>query len=135
MLSWSHAAAELGGEISVPSVTRRADGAGFSQQQLLATLAGCGTAGPWSACLLAKYGEIRVEGQNVDVSASASAPMLLAGVRLALTQPLGNRLRLVVRGEGLARLIEGIVTLDAMPVWTTPRFAALFGVDLAVRFR
>jgi hypothetical protein len=133
--AWSHAAIELGGEISVPSVTRRADGAGFSQQQLLATLAGCGTGGPWSACLLAKYGEIRVEGEGVDVAASAAAPMLQAGLRLALTQALGDRLRVIVRGEGLVRLIEGIVTLDSMPVWTTPRFAALFGVDLAARFR
>jgi hypothetical protein len=134
-LAWSHVALELGGEISAPSVTHRADGAGFSQMQLLATVAGCGTGGPWSACMLAKYGQLRVEGQGVDVPATAAAPMLQAGLRLALTQQLGGRFQMVVHGEGLTRIVEGTVTLDAMPVWTTPRFAALFGVDLAVRFR
>ena len=31
-VAWTHAALELGGEVSAPSTTNRADGAGFSQE-------------------------------------------------------------------------------------------------------
>jgi len=41
----------------------------------------------------------------------------------------------VGHAEGLVRLTQGTVTLDSVPVWTTPRFAALLGVDIALRFR
>ena len=46
--AWSHVAVELAGEVSVPSTTHRADGAGFSQEQFLASLADCGVRGRWS---------------------------------------------------------------------------------------
>ena len=41
-LAWSHFAVELAGEVSLPSTTHLADGTGFSQEQFLAGLAGCG---------------------------------------------------------------------------------------------
>jgi len=134
-LSWSHLAVELSGEASVPSTLRRADGAGFSQQMLLAGLAGCGVAGRWSACVLGKVGEIRVSGEGVDTPGAASGVFLQTGLRLALTQPLGQRALLLVHGDGLASLTRGIVTIDAMPVWTTPRVAAAVGLDFGVRFQ
>lgn len=133
-VGWSRVALELGAEASVPSVTHLANGTGFSQQEVLGSLAGCGMHRPWSACLLGKVGEIRVVGQAIDVPATSSALMVQGGLRLALTQALGKRLQLVAHGEGLAVLTRGVVTLDSMPVWTTPRFAALFGIDLGVRF-
>lgn len=134
-LSWSHLAVELSGEASVPSTLRRADGAGFSQQMLLAGLAGCGVSGRWSACLLGKVGEIRVSGEGVDTPGTASGVFLQTGLRLAVTQPLGRRALLLVHGDGLASLTRGIVTIDAMPVWTTPRVAAAVGLDFGVRFQ
>ena len=134
-VSWPHLAVELAVEVSVPSTFRRADGAGFSQQVLLAGLAGCGLSGRWSGCLLLNVGEIRVAGEGVDSPGTAAAPFLQAGLRLAVTQPLGRRAQLVLHGDGLVPITRGVVTLDSMPVWTTPRIAAAGGLDFGMRFQ
>jgi hypothetical protein len=134
-ISWPHFAFELAAEASVPSTFRRADGAGFSQQVLLAGLAGCGVSGRWSGCLLLKVGEIRVAGEGVDSPGTAAAPFLQTGARLAVTQPLGRRAQLVLHGGGFVPITRGVVTLDSMPVWTTPRVAATGGLDFGVRFQ
>src|SRR5205085_10456403 len=109
--------------------------AGFSQQVLLAGLAGCGVSGRWSVCLLGKAGEIRVAGEGVDAPGTVSRLFLQTGLRLALTQALGPRAEIVVHGDGLAALTRGTVTLDSMPVWSTPRIAAAVGLDFGVRFQ
>ncbi len=134
-LEWSHVAVELAAELSGPSSTHRADGAGFSQQLLLASVAGCGVRGRWSTCLVAKLGEMRVVGEGIDVRATSFGLVAQAGLRLALTQRLGSRFRITAHADGLALVTQGVVTLDATPVWTTPRLAASFGADLGVRFR
>lgn len=134
-IEWSHLALELDGEASSPSTTHRAGGAGFSQEEFLAGLAGCGVWSPFGACAVAKIGELRVAGQGVDVPLSAAGLMVQAGLRVAAAHPLGLRTYIVARAEGLARLTQGTVTLDSMPVWSTPRFAAVLGVDLGLRFR
>jgi hypothetical protein len=36
--------------------------------------------------------------------------------------------------EGLMNVTRWLVTLDNVPVWTAPRFAATVGIDAAVRF-
>ena len=133
--AWSHVAVELGGEVSAPSTTHRADGAGFSQEQFLASLAGCGLRGPFSVCAVGKAGVLRVVGQGVDVPLTASGLMLQAGLRLAASLTFGHRTYIVGRLEGLGRLTQGTVTLDSMPVWTSPTFAALLGIDVAFRFK
>ena len=133
-LGWTHAALELEAEATRPSTIRRADGAGFSQFQLLAGLAGCGVRGPFRACAVGKAGQLRVRGQDVDVPATDTGLMLQAGLRLAAAHTFGHRVYLVGRAEGLARLTQGTVTLDAMSVWRTPRLAGLLGIDIAVRF-
>jgi len=133
--AWPHVAVELAGEVSAPSTTTRADGAGFSQEQFLASLAGCGVRSPWSLCAVGKVGELRVAGQGVDVSLTASGLMIQSGLRLAASHALGQRAYIIGHAEGLARLTHGTVVLDSMPVWSTPRFAALLGIDVAFRFR
>ncbi|HXU61430.1 MAG TPA: hypothetical protein VN962_07000 [Polyangia bacterium] len=133
--AWPHMALELAGEMTVPSTTWRASGGGFSQEQLLASLAACWVRGAWNACAVGKMGELRVKGQSVDVPLSAAGLMVQTGARLAYSRALGQRSIIAARVEGLARVTEGTVTLDATPVWTTPRFAALLGIDVAVRFR
>jgi hypothetical protein len=133
-VGWTHFALELSGEASLPSTVHRGDGAGFSQTQLLAGLAGCAVAGPLSACAVGKAGSLRVAGQGVDLPMTTSGPMVQSGLRLAAWHGFGHRLYIVVRGEGLARLTRRTVTLDALPVWTTPRFLAELGIDLAIRF-
>ena len=133
--AWSHVAVELGGEVSFPSTIHRADGAGFSQEQVLASLAGCGVRDLWSVCAVGKAGELRVVGQGVNVPLTASGLMIQAGLRLAASFTFGHRTYLIAHVDGLGRLTQGTVTLDSMAVWTTPTFAALLGIDVALRFR
>jgi hypothetical protein len=133
--AWPHVAVELAGEAIAPSTTHRADGAGFSQEEFLASLAGCGVHSAWSLCAVGKIGELRVAGQGVDVPLTASGLMIQAGLRLTASHTFGHRTYIIGRAEGLGRITQGTVTLDSMPVWTTPRFAALLGIDVGVRFR
>jgi len=133
--AWSHVAVELAGEVSVPSMTHSVNGGGFSQEQVLASLAGCGVRGPWSMCAVGKAGELRVVGQGVDVPLTASGLMIQAGLRLAASHTFGHRTYIIAHVDGLGRLTQGTVTLDSVPVWTTPTFAALLGIDVALRFK
>ena len=89
----------------------------------------------WSLCAVGKIGELRVAGQGVDVPLTASGLMIQAGLRLTASHTFGHRTYIIGRAEGLGRVTQGTVTLDSMPVWTTPRFAALLGIDVGVRFR
>jgi hypothetical protein len=121
-------------EVAWPTTTQREDGASFSQQQFLVGAAGCGDLQPWSACLLAKAGEIRIVGQNLDRPKSPSGPILETGLRLALVQRLGRHFYLAARAEGLVNVTRWRVTLDQNLVWTAPRLAAIVGLDIGVRF-
>ena len=134
-MAWRHSSLELAAEVGWPTTTRREDGAGFSQQQLLAGGAGCGDLQPWSVCLLAKGGGIRIVGKDIDHPASPWGGLLETGLRLALVQPLGRHLYLAARAEGLVNVTRSQVTLDQYVVWTSPRFAATVGLDFGVRFR
>lgn len=88
-----------------------------------------------SLCAVGKVGELRVVGQGVDVPLTASGLVIQAGVRLAASHTFGHRTYIGAHVEGLGRVTQGTVTLDSMPIWTTPRFAALLGIDVAYRFR
>ncbi|HET9960021.1 MAG TPA: hypothetical protein VFQ61_36260 [Polyangiaceae bacterium] len=125
---------EFGGEVGVPTVTRRADGAGYSQQLVLASLAGCGVVPPWSGCLLTKAGIARVRGHDIDVPSSDSAPLVQAGVRGGLSSPIGSRLFFALRVEGLATLTRWTVALDGFGVWTSPPLTMGAGLDLGVHW-
>jgi hypothetical protein len=134
-VAWPQVSVELAGEAIAPSTTHRADGAGFSQEVFLASLAGCGVRSTWSLCAVGKIGELRVAGQGVDVPLTASGLMIQAGLRLTASHTFGHRTYIIGRAEGLGRLTQGTVTLDSMPVWSIPSFAALLGIDVGVRFR
>jgi len=133
-VAWPHWSLELAAEVGWPSTVRRADGAGFSQQELLLGLAGCGSLAPWSACLLAKGGAIRIQGKDIDAPASPTGPLVETGLRLAVMQPLGRRFYVSAQAEGLLLVTRWRVTLDDNLVWTSPRFAGTMGLDLGVRF-
>jgi hypothetical protein len=132
-VAWSSVSLELAAEVSSPATTRRADGAGFSQQQLLLSAAACAGSRRLSACLLGKGGQLRIVGE-IDVPASPSGPIFQTGLRLALTQGLGSHAYLAARVEGLVNLTRWTVTLDQVPAWTAPWLAGAFGLDLGVRF-
>lgn len=133
-LDWPHASIELAAQVSQAATTRRADGAGFKQQQLLLGLAGCAILAPWRACALANAGVVRMAGEQVDVSTSATVPVIEAGARVGAVQRLGGHGFLSAYLDGLTVVSRWTATLDHVPVWTAPRFAAALGLDAGVRF-
>ena len=133
-LDWPHVSIELAAEVSQPATTRRADGAGFLQQQLLLGLAGCAILTRWRACLIANAGAVRMAGEQVDLSTSATVPVVEVGARVVAVQRLGRRVFLSAHLDGLTVLSRWTATLDHVPVWTAPRFAGALGLDAGVRF-
>ncbi|MBN2574043.1 MAG: hypothetical protein JXP73_05705 [Deltaproteobacteria bacterium] len=134
-IAWPHWSLEMAAEVGLPTTERRAeDRAGFSQQELLVAVAGCGALARWSACLLAKCGALRIAGKDVEEPASPWGPLFETGLRLAVMQPLGSRVYVAARAEGLLLVTRWRVTLDDTPVWTSSRFAETIGLDVGVRF-
>jgi hypothetical protein len=133
-VAWSTSSIELTFEASLPSTTRREDGAGFSQRVLLVGAAECKAYERLSACLVAKGGEVRAHGRQVDLPASSSGVLVQTGLRVAANQRLGAVAYLDVRGEGLVNLTSWNVNLDREPVWTAPRLAETLGFDFGVFF-
>jgi len=131
-LAWQHLSVELAAEASLPTTTRRSDGAGFSQQHLLASAAACAMLTPWRACLLAKGGEVRMTGQDIDLPTSAVVPLAEAGFRVGIVQHLGRGFFVDAHADGLVNVIRWTGTLDQVPVWTAPRMAAVVGIDLGI---
>jgi hypothetical protein len=134
-VGWRSLSLELAAEASLPTTTRRADGAGFSQQHLLGSGAACAVLQRWSACLLAKAGEARMAGENIDRPTSAVLPIVEAGARVGVVQPLGRRFLVSAHADGLTNVTRWTATLDEVPVWTAPRFAAVLGADVGVHSR
>jgi hypothetical protein len=131
-LAWQRVSVELAAEASLPTITRRSDGAGFAQQHLLASAAVCARLTRWRACLLGKAGEVRMTGEEIDVRTSAVVPLVEAGARVGIVELLGRGFFVDAHADGLANVIRWTGTLDQIPVWTAPRFAAVLGVDLGI---
>jgi hypothetical protein len=130
-----HLSAELSAELSLPAtVWRPGDGAGVSQRMALAGAAVCAGSAPWALCALVKGGAVRLAGEEIALRSSAWVWVGEAGARLALTKSLGARFFVSARAEGLLLVNRWTATLDQMPVWTSPRFAGVFGLDAGVRF-
>ncbi len=134
VVGWQRVSIELAAVASLPSTTRRPDGAGFSQQHLLGSAAACATAGHWNGCVVGTAGTVRMAGDNIDHPTSASVLIAETGVRAGVRQPLGRRAFVSAHADGLVNLTRWTATLDQVPVWTAPRFAAAFGVDAGVLF-
>ena len=47
---------------------------------------------------------------------------------------VGRRVFLNAHADGVTRLIRWTGSLDQVPVWSAPRFAAAIGIDTGVRF-
>lgn len=127
-----HLSLELGAELSLPSTTRRADGAGFSQQLLLGTAAGCAALSRWSLCVIANAGEVKMTPKDVDRPKSATTPIFDTGLRLNFTEPLTRRFFVRARAETLIHVARWEGTIDGEPVWKAPLFAAAIGVDAGI---
>jgi hypothetical protein len=131
-LVWKSMAAEVGGEISWPTITRREDGAGFGTQIIVASVAGCGLWDQASACVLAKGGLLRIAGQNIDKPTMSSGSIFQTGFRLGWTQPIAWRVFAAAHAAGLINLTHWTVSLDSTPVWSSPRLAGTLGLDIGV---
>jgi hypothetical protein len=134
VVAWPHAALELAAVVSLPDTTRRADGAGVSQQHLLGSVAACATAARWKGCALINAGAVRMAGENIAQPASATVPIVEAGVRAGIDQRVARRAVVSAHADGLVNLTRWTGRLDQVPVWTAPRFAAALGVDACVEF-
>jgi hypothetical protein len=133
-LAWQHVSIEIAAIVSLPATTRRPDGAGFSQQLLLGSAAACATTARWIGCAVANAGAVRMGGQDIDRPATATVPVVEAGARVGLIQRLGSRAFVGAHADGMVNLIRWTASLDQVPVWTAPRFAAALSVDAGVRF-
>jgi hypothetical protein len=133
-LAWSHVALELGAELSVPSSMHWSNGEGFSEQLILGSLAACGQGSVLSACLLSRFGEIRVAGEGVNQPLVASGALFQTGARVSVTHVIGHRAQIGAHADTVVQVTRGRVTLDGVPIWTAPRLAADLGIDIAVRF-
>ncbi len=133
-VAWRRVWLELEAQVSLPATVRRADGAGFSQQQLLLGVAGCARAARWRFCVLANAGEVRMAGQDIDRPASAVVPVVEAGARVGAVQDLGRRAFLDAHVDGVAVLSRWAATLDQVPVWKAPWVVGALGLDAGVRF-
>ena len=51
-----------------------------------------------------------------------------------MRQGLGRRAFVSAHADGLVNLTRWTATLDQVPVWTAPRFAATLGVEAGVLF-
>jgi hypothetical protein len=133
-LAWSRVALELGVELSSPSSMHRSTGDGFSEQLLFGTVAACAKGSVLSACLLTRFGEIRVSGEGVEQPLAASGALLQSGARVAAAHSLGRRVEIAAHAGGVVQITHAVVTLSSTPIWSAPRFAADLGADIAVRF-
>lgn len=125
---------ELGAEASLQSTTHLNGGGGFRHRLLLATLATCGGYGSFSACEVAKLGQIQVEGIDVDRAASPKGLITQVGPRLTYALRLDEHVVLLGHAEGLYLLTPWTVDLNHVAVWTMPRLSAVTGIALAARF-
>lgn len=126
---------ELAAEASLPATARREDGAGISVGLLLIGLAGCEAVGRFRACLVANAGVVSMAGEGIDRPTSSRSPFANTGVRAGFSQPLGDRAFVSARGDGLVVLTRWTASLDDVPVWTMPRFAAALGIDVGLQLR
>jgi hypothetical protein len=74
-------------------------------------------------------------GRDIDRPASTHLPFVATGLRAGFNQPLGARAFIGAHADGLVILTRWTASLDDVPVWTMPRFAATLGIDLGLQFR
>ena len=80
-------------------------------------------------------GALLARGFGVDRPHSPLAFTGSAGLRVTLDQRLSARCLTVIHVDGLLNLARGRVSLNDLPVWTTPSVALVLGIDLAVLLR
>jgi hypothetical protein len=121
-------------DAALPASRQAVDGSGFSLDRFAGGAAACGHGGPLLACATATAGVLRARGAGVDEPASPTGWFSQVGARIALRQDFAERFFAAARVDGLVMLSPWTVTLRQAAAWTTPRVAALIGLDLGIRF-
>jgi hypothetical protein len=134
VVAWRRLSVEVAAIGTLPTTTRRQDGAGFAQQHLMGSVAACAVAARWGGCILVNGGEVRMAGEDIDRPTSASVLILQAGARAVVRQRLGDRAFLSAHADGLLNLTRWTGRLDQVAVWTAPRLAAVVGIDACLQF-
>lgn len=113
---------------------QEATGTGFSLRRYAAGGAACGHARVFGACVTGVLGRLEATGHGVDMPLQPAGFSGQVGARVFASHDLGARYFITLRVEGLVMLSRWTVTVNEIPVWTTPRLAALIGADVGVRF-
>jgi hypothetical protein len=125
---------EFGGELTVPVTKHYATNGGFQHQLQLGTMAACGWYSQLAICGVAKLGRIQVKGVDLDVPASPKGFLAQTGPRLVYAIDVGDHLIVLGHVETMGLLTSWKVEINAIPVWTLPRFSSVVGIDVALRF-
>lgn len=130
-VSWFSVELSLDG--ALPVHRQEATGAGFSFRRFEAEAAACGHAPVLAACVTGGLAYLQASGTGLDAPRTPSGLGAQVGARVVATQDFGGRYFAAVRAEGMVVLSRWSVTVNEISVWSTPRLAALFGVDVGAR--
>jgi hypothetical protein len=125
---------EVGADATLPVSELEPDGSSFALDTQAADAVGCGHLGVVAGCVVGRFGRIHARGSGVDAPRSPSGLFSQAGARLAVGGDVGSRFFAGAHVDGLVMLAPWTVKLNGGDVWTTPRFAVLFGIDVGARF-
>jgi len=130
-VSWLSVELSLDG--ALPVERQETSGASFSFHRFDAEGALCGHAPVLSACVTAGLAYLQASGSGVDAPRSPAGVGGQAGARVVASQDFGGRYFAALRAEGIVVLSRWTVDLNQLSAWSTPRLAALIGVDVGAR--
>lgn len=130
-VSWFSVELSLDG--ALPVEQQETTGAAFSLHRFGAEGAACAHAHALAGCVTAGLAYLQASGSGVDAPRAPTGLGTQVGARVVATQQLGSRFFAALRAEGVFLPSRWTVTLNEIAVWSTPRLAALIGVDVGAR--
>jgi len=124
---------ELALDGALPARQQDARGAGFTLDRFAGEGALCGHVSAFAACATGALSLIEASGFGVGIPRTATGLTAQVGARLVAAHDLSARTFVAGRVEGMLLPYRWTVTLNDTATWTTPRVAAVLGVDLGVR--
>jgi len=131
---WPRLSFELAVDGAWPVTHEVAKVGGFKVDRTSGTLAGCGHAHVFVACVLGTVGVLRARGVGVDLPSSPTGAFFQLGARLGARFDLAGRAFVGGHVDGLWFPSPWTVAVNGVPMWTTPPLGALVGVDVGLIF-
>jgi hypothetical protein len=126
---------QLEGRIDSPASTDGAEGVGRVRTSLWTVALGpCLHFDPLFVCATAWIGSLRAEGVDLAAPRTDSTLYAAAGARIGLEVPLNDRFVFRPELDLQTTLLPVELQVDGAAAWEAPRFAALLGFGLMVRF-